>query len=85
MSYTDGSIDTTYHFNAAAHPRLTPVLSALAFSSALSGRRDLPQFHTVEYEVQLEFANNQTLQIKDVAVNSADAMVFSQMVVPIML
>jgi hypothetical protein len=85
VSYSDGSMDTTYHFNAAAHPRLTPTLTALAVTSALSGRRDLPQYHTVSYDLKLDFADDQSVEIKDVAVNSAGLEVPLMMSLPVEL
>jgi hypothetical protein len=81
--YTDGSMDVTYHFNAAAHPRLTPLLSALAVNAALSGRRDLPQYHTVEYDLTMQFANGQTVEAKNVAVNAAGPALFQGLAGPI--
>jgi hypothetical protein len=85
VSYSDGSMDTTYHFNAAAHPRLTPTLTALAVTSALSGRRDLPQYHTVSYDLKLDFADEQSVEIKDVAVNSAGLEVPLMLALPVQL
>ncbi|HEY7090034.1 MAG TPA: hypothetical protein VH518_18190 [Tepidisphaeraceae bacterium] len=83
--YTDGSMDVTYHFDACAHPRLTPLLSSVAVNAALSGRRDLPQYHTVEYDLRMDFANGQTVEAKNVAVNSAAAAIFQGISLPIVL
>jgi hypothetical protein len=85
VRYADGSMDTTYHFNAAAHPRLTPTLTALAASAALSGRRDLPQYHTVSYDMKLDFADDQSVEIKDVAVNSAGLEIPLTLAMPVQL
>lgn len=73
--YADGSLDQTYHFQAAAHPRLTAELIASALTSALSGQRDLPQYHTAEFSLDLEFANGKTIHIADRAVNDAETSV----------
>ncbi len=81
--YTDGSLDVRYHFDAAAHPRLTPMLSGLAISAAMSGRRDLPQYHTIDYDLSLQFANKQVVELKNVAVNSGGPMLFFQLAGPI--
>ncbi|WP_428939378.1 hypothetical protein [Fontivita pretiosa] len=74
--YADGTMDVSYHFDCAAHPRLTPLLSGVAIAATLAGRRDLPQYHTVDYDLRLEFANDQVVEVKNVAVNSAAAMIF---------
>lgn len=77
--YEDGSLDATYHFNAVSHPRLTPALTALAVQSALNGRRDLPQYHTVKYDLAMQFANDRSVNLKDVVVNQADSMLLIQL------
>jgi hypothetical protein len=81
--YTDGSMDTSYHFESAAHPQLTPLLCGMAISSALSGQRDLPQYHTVNYDLSLQFANGQTVQLKNAIVNNASQLLFAQLAGPI--
>lgn len=81
--YADGSMDVSYHFDAAAHPRLTPLLASLAISAALSGRRDLPQYHTVQYNLSMEFANGQAMRFENVAVNAAGAMIFQGVSLPV--
>ncbi|HMB95187.1 MAG TPA: hypothetical protein VKK61_04035 [Tepidisphaeraceae bacterium] len=82
--YTDGSMDTTYHFDAAAHPRLTPMLGGMAVAAALSGQRDLPQYHTVDYDLSLEFANGQVVQLKNAIVNNANQALLLQFSGPLM-
>jgi hypothetical protein len=77
--YTDGSMDVTYHFDAAPHPRLTPTLAGVAIQSAMSGRRDLPQYHTVDYDLSLRFANDKIVEMKDVAVNVAEQQMVSEL------
>jgi hypothetical protein len=81
--YSDGSLDASYHFDAAAHPRLTPLLSGVAIQSALSGQRDLPQYHTVDYDITAEFANGKSVEVKNVAVNGAEAAIFMQLAGPV--
>jgi hypothetical protein len=68
--YTDGSQDVTYRFNCAIHPRLTPPLAGLALASAMTGRRELPQHHTLDYDLMLEFANGAVIDLHDRTVNS---------------
>lgn len=76
--YTDGSLDVGYHFDSVSHPRLTPVLSGLAVTAAMAGQRDLPQYHTVEYDLMLRFAGDQKVRMKNVVVNSAGQALFLQ-------
>lgn len=68
--YTDGSQDVTYRFNCAIHPRLTPPLAGLALASSITGRRELPQHHTLDYDLKMEFANGAVVDVRDRAVNS---------------
>ena len=62
LVYSDGSSDTTYHFNTLRHPRFTPILTLLAISSVLSGEHDLPQYHTVDYDLNVEFTNGRAVR-----------------------
>jgi hypothetical protein len=68
--YADGTQDVTYHFDCAVHPRLTPALAGLALASAMSGRRDLPEYHTLDYDLKMEFANGQSVAVADTSVNA---------------
>jgi hypothetical protein len=81
--YADGSQDTTYRFDCALHPRLTPMLSALALSAAMSGMRELPQYHTINYDLDIAFSNGQDLRMSDVAVNSGGAWPIQGVVMPL--
>src|SRR5204863_1196242 len=65
--YEDGSMDQMYHFDAAAHPRFTPLLSAAALNATLSGAKELPQYHTLDYDLTVEFANGQSIKIVNTA------------------
>lgn len=77
--YTDGSLDTTYHFQTVSHARLTPVLSAMASASALTGRRDLPRQHTLDYDLTFEFSNGQKIKMADVSTNVAESAIMRQL------
>ncbi|HEY1628651.1 MAG TPA: hypothetical protein VGF52_02265, partial [Tepidisphaeraceae bacterium] len=81
--YSDGSMDSTYHFEAAAHPVLTPTLGAMAVASALAGQRDLPQYHTVDFDLNLLFANGQSVEVKNTIVNNANQALLTQVAGPI--
>jgi hypothetical protein len=69
ITYTDGSGDDHYHFNLAVHPKLTPMLAAAAVGAAISGTHDLPQFHTIDYDLNLEFTNGQALRLSNTSVD----------------
>jgi hypothetical protein len=81
--YADGSQDATYRFDCALHPRLTPMLGALALSAAMSGSRELPQYHTINYELAIDFANGQTLKMSDVAVDAGGGWPIEGVVLPL--
>src|SRR2546429_6900316 len=49
VSYTDGSNDQVYKFSEMQHPRLTPLITGVALMAAITGNRDLPQYHTLDY------------------------------------
>jgi hypothetical protein len=38
-------------------------------NSAISSLRDLPQYHTVNYNLKVEFANGRSIQLDNTAVN----------------
>lgn len=81
--YTDGSADIPYHFEASWHSRLTPAISAAAITAAMTGRRELPQYHTVEYDLTLEFADSRTVKMSNVVVNSADVALVTGLATPL--
>ncbi|MDB5173107.1 MAG: SpoIVB peptidase [Phycisphaerales bacterium] len=66
----DGSHEKTYHFNASQHPKLTPMIAGAAFSAAVSGTSELPQYNTVDYDVSLTFSNGQTVRLANRSVNA---------------
>ncbi len=67
VTYADGSSDLPYRFVAALHPRMTPMLCALAVQASVTSNKELPQFHTLNYDIGVEFANGKTLSIKNIA------------------
>lgn len=84
VRYADGSQDTTYRYNCAVHPRLTPILSGIALSAAITGLREPPQFHTLKYDLKLEFANGQVVECSDVAVNQGKFWPLQTIVFPLL-
>jgi hypothetical protein len=74
--YADGSLDESYSFNSALHSRFTPLLSALAMANAVRGSRDLPEHHTVEYDIEIQFANGKSVRLENTAVNMSLGEIF---------
>lgn len=81
--YSDGSIDQTYHFQATRHPRLTPLIAGFAISGALTGPQELPQYHTLDYDLTLKFADGQTLRVQNRDVNVDGGSFANELIGPI--
>jgi hypothetical protein len=76
VRYTDGrgginEGDRTYKFQSAWHPKFTPLLSASALTSAVTGAHDLPEYHTLDYTIDIEFANGETIHLANSLVNAS--------------
>jgi hypothetical protein len=84
VSYADGSPPRTYKFNSALHPKFTPLIAGVALSAAVTGPSELPQYNTVNYELKLQFANGQTINIANTAVNANAQELFSEVGLPLM-
>ena len=73
VRYADGSSDLTYHFTVVQHPKLTPVLVATGMAAALTGAKELPPHHTVDYDLSLRFADDhggdRTVRVSDAGVD----------------
>ncbi|MBC8106916.1 MAG: hypothetical protein H7Z14_10030 [Anaerolineae bacterium] len=80
--YSDGSSDQKYHFDAAQHPKLTPLIASLALNAAVASARDLPQHHTLDYSMKLDFANGKSINISHVEVNSGAGALFMELGLP---
>src|SRR5690606_37718130 len=76
VTYADGSEDEVYHFEGVRHPQLTPLICGVVSNIALASKRDLPQYHTLQYQLELEFANGKTLRIDDASVNASIGQLF---------
>jgi len=81
--YVDGTLDQTYRFNIAIHPKFTPMLAAMSAVIAVSSQRDLPQYHTVEYDMSMEFANGQKVGLQNRFVDTNPQEIFSTLGAPI--
>jgi hypothetical protein len=84
VKYADGSLDETYTFQAASHPRFTPLLAITAVTSAVTGEHELPQFHTMDYALTASFENGRTLEMKNTVVNSNAGELFFEIGGPMM-
>jgi hypothetical protein len=82
VRYTDGSAERKYSFRSAWHPRFTPLLSATAVTAAVTGVHDLPEYHTVDYDIDLEFANGQKLHLANSLVNTSMPELFFELGMP---
>jgi hypothetical protein len=85
IKYTDGSQDQQYSFQIASHPRFTPLLAVMAMGGAVSGEHELPQFHTLDYDLKTEFANGKLMQLKNTAVNANAGQLFFEVGGPMLL
>ncbi|HEV2293952.1 MAG TPA: hypothetical protein VGR35_08850 [Tepidisphaeraceae bacterium] len=83
--YADGSQDQQYTFQTASHPRFTPLLTIMGLRGAVEGEHDLPQFHTLDYDLTIEFANGKSMQRKNTAVNASAGQLFFEIGAPMML
>jgi hypothetical protein len=82
--YADGSVDDTYHFQSAVHPRMTAMACGAAVGAAMSGRKELPQYHTLDYDFTIDFADGRTIRASNTGVNGGAAEVFQQLSLPIL-
>ena len=69
---------------SAIHPRFTPLLSGVALASSVSGLNDLPQYNTVEYDLDLEFRNGRTVHLNNTSVNANPMTLFAEVALPMM-
>jgi hypothetical protein len=83
VKYTDGSEDQLYHFTAALHPKMTPMLISIALTSAITGAKELPDNHTVDYDLTLEFENGKSIHIANTGVNVSASDLFFEVGTPL--
>jgi hypothetical protein len=83
VTYADGTPARTYHFQSAQHPKFTPMLAGVALSDAITGPSELPQYNTLDYDLKLEFANGQTIDIANTTVNASSQQLFSEIGLPL--
>jgi len=83
IAYADGSVKQTYKVNLISDPKMTGAAAAMAIQAAITGVQELPQFHTVEYDLKLEFANGQILSLVNTLVNAHGAEMVTEVGLPI--
>jgi hypothetical protein len=79
-----GGSDRKYAFQAAWHPKFTPLLSAMALTSAVTGTHDLPEYHTLDYTLDIEFANGEKVHLTNALVNASMPELFFELGGPMM-
>src|SRR5436190_5099259 len=84
VRYTDGSGERKYAFQSAWHPRFTPLLSAAALAAAVTGVHDLPEYHTLDYDITVEFENGEKVKLANDLVNASIAELFFEVGTPMM-
>lgn len=82
--YTNGSADRTYRFEAASHPEFTPLLSTMALMTAVTGQRNLPPHHTLDYDLTIDFANGEALRLQNTIVDRYSGAFFFQVGMPML-
>ena len=84
VTYADGSAPRVYRFNAAQHPKFTPLIAGVALSAAMTGPSELPQYNTIDYTLKLQFANGQNIEIANTAANGSAQELLSEIGLPLM-
>jgi hypothetical protein len=82
--YDDGSVDQTYHFQAAVHPKWTPLIASAAALAALAGEKSLPIYHTVQYDMTMDFSNGESLHVVNTSVNDEGKAFSTDLALPMM-
>lgn len=84
VAYDDGSTNERYHFESIVHPRFSPLLAGMAMMSALAGTNDLPQYNTVDFDIDLQFSNGKTIKLSDTIANGSDRDMFRAIGMPLL-
>lgn len=82
--YPEMGEDRLYRFEAASHPQFTPLLSSIALMSAVTGLRELPPHHTIDYDLVIEFENDRTIRMKNTVPDSFSGAFFFHVGMPMM-
>lgn len=76
VEYTDGSGSKAYSFQGAWHRKFTPLLSTAAVLAAVTGVHELPEHHTLDYDLTIEFDHDQKVRINNTDVDTSAAAIF---------
>ena len=83
VEYPGGQAPRTYHFNSAVHPKFTPMLAGVALAAAITGPSELPQYNTLDYDLKLQFANGQVVDIANTSTNASTQELFAEIGLPL--
>ncbi len=67
--FADKSVDRTYHFHCVQHAKFTPQIAPGAIAAAVEGEKGLPTYHTLDYDVLMEFANGEKVHLLNTSTN----------------
>ncbi|HTW94929.1 MAG TPA: hypothetical protein VMD30_09065 [Tepidisphaeraceae bacterium] len=81
--YTDGSLDQTYHFQMALHPKLTAEIAEMAVEAAMGAVKDPPDNHTLDYNIDMKFADGKNLKVSNIGINGGQTEIFQQIGLPL--
>jgi hypothetical protein len=79
VSDAQGANQRSYSFRAASHRKFTPLLSTAAVMAAITGTHELPEYHTLDYDLTIEFTNGQVVHIENTDVNTNAAALFFEL------
>ena len=65
--------ETTYHFQVARHPKLTPMGVVTSLLAGITGHSNLPTDFTVRYTMKMTFDDGHTLDLSDTASSATQA------------
>mgnify|MGYP001232236920 CR=1 FL=1 len=82
--YPELGEDRTYRFQAVSHPQYTPLLATVALMSAVTGVRDLPPYHTLDYDLTIEFENGRVVRLQNTIADTYSRSLFFQVGIPMM-
>jgi hypothetical protein len=86
LTYQDQSVPPEkYHFDLALHSTFSPMMSGMAMIAALSGSRELPRNHTIDYDITIEYADGQKIHSANRVVNGGPRVLAMEMVGPVQL
>lgn len=82
VKYADGSINRSYHFDCASHPGFTPMVSPIAMLSALTATREIPEHHTLDYQIAIDFPEGRSIKTANRMSNPGPRMLAMEIAAP---